>query len=352
MRIAVVSTAFLSTPPRDYGGTELVVSDLVEGLVARGHEVTLFATADSATSADLRALYSAAKWPPDPLADLEHVCWALQEAAELEPDVVHVNSAAALAVGRFTPDLPLVYTLHHVHEPGLSEIYAAHPEVQYVAISADQRSREPGLPHCRVIHHGLDEQRYAWRASAQTYVAFLGRLSATKGCDAAIDAAALAGLPIRVAGQVHPPDLEYARRELGHRLAAPHVSYLGAVGPAKKVPLLRDARALLVPITWDEPFGLVLIEAMLSGCPVVAFRRGSVPELVEPGVTGFVVSSVEEMAATIAPGGAIETIDREACRARAVQRFSQARMVAHYERLYAEVVARRGRSGSAPIAAA
>jgi glycosyltransferase involved in cell wall biosynthesis len=352
MRIAVVSTAFLSTPPRDYGGTELVVSDLVEGLVARGHEVTLFATGDSGTSAELRALYPAARWPVDPLVDLEHVCWALQEAAELEPDVIHVNSAAALAVGRFVPDLPLVYTLHHQHEPGLSEIYARHPEVQYVAISADQRSREPGLVRCRVIHHGLDERRYAWRPSAQPYVAFLGRLSQIKGAHAAIDAAALAGVPIRVAGQVHPADREYAQRELRHRLAAPHVSYLGAVGRAKKVPLLRDARALLVPITWDEPFGLVLIEAMLSGCPVVAFGRGSVPELVEPGVTGVVVNTVEEMAGVIAPGGAIEAIDRQGCRARAVQRFSQARMVTQHERLYAEVVTRGGRTGSTPIAAA
>jgi glycosyltransferase involved in cell wall biosynthesis len=352
MRIALVSTPFLSTPPRDYGGTELVVSDLVEGLVAAGHDVTLFATGDSVTSAELRALYPTGHWPPDPIVDLEHVCWALREAAQLDPDVIHVHSAAALPVGRFAPDLPLVYTLHHAQEPTLSAIYAAHPEIEYVAISADQRAREPGVSRCRVIHHGLDERRYAWRAQALPYVSFLGRLSETKGAHAAIDAAALAGLPIRLAGQVHPPDREYARRELTHRLEASHVTYLGAIGTTKKVPLLRDSRALLVPISWNEPFGLVLIEAMLSGCPVVAFRRGSVPELIEPGVTGFIVNSVDEMAEVIAPGGAIERIDRLACRARAVQRFSRSRMVASHERLYTAVAGRRGRSGRSPIVAA
>lgn len=352
MRIAVVSTPFLSTPPRDYGGTELVVSDLVEGLVAGGHEIMLFATADSRTSAELRSFYSKAKWPPDLLADVEHVSRALGEAAELEVDLVHVNSAAAIAIGRLTPDLPLVYTLHHPHEPSLSELYALHPEVEYVAISADQRAREPGLAGCRVIHHGLDERRYACSPEAQPYVCFLGRLSEIKGAHSAIDAAALAGLPIRVAGQAHPPDLEYAQRELADRLAASHVSYLGAIGTSKKVPLLRDARALLAPITWDEPFGLVLIEAMLSGCPVVAFGRGSVAELVEQGVTGFIVHTVEEMAEVIAPGGAIEGLDRHACRARAIQRFSRSRMVANYERLYAEVVTRANRSSRPPIAAA
>jgi glycosyltransferase involved in cell wall biosynthesis len=352
MRIAVVSTPFLPTPPRDYGGTELVVSDLVEGLVARGHEVTLFATGDSRTAAELRSLFPKAKWPPDTLTDMEHVCWALREAAELEVDVVHVNSPTALAAARFTPDLPVVYTVHHAHEPALSALYQAHPEVQYIAISADQRAREPGLARCRVIHHGLDHTRYAWTSRAQSYVSFLGRFSPTKGAHTAIDAAGLAGLPIRVAGQVHPHDREYAERELADRLAAPHVCYMGAVGMAKKVPLLKESRALLMPITWDEPFGLVIIEAMLSGCPVIAFGCGSVPELVETGVTGFIVDSLEEMAEVIAPGGPVETIDRSACRARAVARFSQSRMVAGHERVYAEVVSRHERTGRPPIAAA
>src|SRR5581483_2872780 len=156
---------------------------------------------------------------------------------------------------------------------------------------------------------------------------FVSRLAREKGPHTAIDVAAAAGLEIRVAGRVHPPDRAFAAREVEPRLALPHVTYLGGIGTDVKVPLLRDARALLAPVEWDEPFGLILIEAMLSGCPVVAFGRGSVPELVEPGVTGFVVRSAEEMAAVIRRGGPLEGFNRRRCRARAIQRFSRARFV-------------------------
>jgi glycosyltransferase involved in cell wall biosynthesis len=267
-------------------------------------------------------------------------------------DVVRVTAVAAISPGRLCPDLRMVYTLHHPYEPRLSAFYAGFPDVHYVAISGDQLSREPGLPNCRVIHHGLDPSRYAYTDRPGDYVCFVGRLAPEKGAHTAIDAAARACVPIRVAGQVHPPDREYAGRELAGRLSAPHVRYLGAIGVTKKVPLLRDARALLAPITWDEPFGLILIEAMLSGCPVVAFPRGSVRELVEPGITGFIVESMEEMAAAIAPGGPVDHISRRGCRMRAAQRFSRARLVTDYERLYADVMAADEPSGRSPIAAA
>jgi glycosyltransferase involved in cell wall biosynthesis len=352
MRIAVVSTPFLSTPPRDYGGTELVVSELVEGLVAQGHTVKLFATGDSQTTAELGALYTRPQWPPDPLTDVNHVTWSLRQAVESRVDLVHVNSAAALAVARLCPRLPMVYTLHHPHDAQMSAFYSHFPEVQYVAISEDQRSRESGLPNCRVIYHGVDPARYQSSDHPADYVCFVGRLAPEKGPQTAIDAAARAGVPIRVAGQVHAPDRAFAERELTGRLAAAHVRYMGAVGMAQKVPLLRDARALLAPITWDEPFGLILIEAMLCGCPVVAFPRGSVPELIEQGTTGLVVESLDEMAAAIAPGGAVDRISRRRCRAHARQRFSRARLVADHERLYADVLASRDLSVRSPIAAA
>ena len=352
MRIAVVSTPFLSTPPRDYGGTELVVSELVEGLAARGHAVKLFATGDSHTTAELRALYARPQWPPDPLTDVNHVSWALYQAAESRVDLVHVNSAAALAVGGLCPKVPLVYTLHHPHDPGLSAFYAQFPGVHYVAISEDQRSRETGLARCRVIHHGVDPSRYELSEHPADYVCFVGRLAPEKGPHTAIDAAARAGVPIRVAGQVHSQDRAFAERELTGRVNAAHVRYLGPIGMAQKVSLLRDARALLAPITWDEPFGLILIEAMLCGCPVVAFPRGSVPELVEQGTTGIIVESLEGMATAIAPGGAVDRISRRRCRAHARQRFSRARLVADHERLYADVLASRDLSIRSPIAAA
>jgi glycosyltransferase involved in cell wall biosynthesis len=352
MRIAMISTPFVPVPPRDYGGTELVVYELVEGLLDRGHQVTLFGTGDSHTRAGLRALYPEGQWPPEPITDLNHVSWAMQQVFEGEYDVVHAHSAAALAMARLAPQTPLVYTLHHVYTPSLSEYYRHFPEVHYVAISADQRRRETGVERCTVIHHGLDPARYTWTESPAPYVCFVGRFAREKGPHTAIDAAAHAGVPIRVAGEAHPPSREYFRRELEPRFRSPQVSFLGCIGTAQKVPLLRDARALLAPIDWHEPFGLILIEAMLSGCPVVSFAQGSVPELIEPGITGFIAGSMEEMADLIRPGGAVDQLDRRRIRARALRRFSRERMLLDYEALYQAVVAEAGRADRRPITAA
>lgn len=352
MRIAMISTPFVPTPPRDYGGTELVVAELTEGLLARGHDVTLFATGDSHTSAELRFFYSQAQWPPDPFIDLNHVSWAFRQAVADEAfDLVHLHSACGVAMARLRPDLPAVYTLHHAREPRLSTYYAhLRHDVQFVAISVDQRGREPELGQCPVIHHGLDPARCEWTTYPKDYVCFVGRFAREKGAHVAIDVAAAAGVPIRVAGRIHPPDRGYAAEELGHRLDQPHVRYLGAVGRAVKGPLLCYARALLAPIAWDEPFGMILIEAMLSGCPVVAFPRGSVSEIVTPGVTGFIVQSPEEMAAAIAAGGPIDQIDRRLCRQVASERFSRDRMVSDYERVYAEMAATPDGVGPTSIA--
>ena len=344
MRIALVSTPFVPVPPRHYGGTELMVAELAEGLLARGHEVTLFGTGDSCTSAELRYLYADAQWPPNTMADLNHISWALQQVAEGEFDVVHAQSAAALAYARFAPRPPVVYTLHHPHDPALSEFYRHFPSVHYVAISRAQASRETSLARVEVVHHGLDPAKYQCRERPQDYVCFVARFSPVKGPHTAIDVAGAAGVPIRMAGEVHEVDQAFAERELAHRMRRDYVTPLGPIGMDVKVPLLRDARALLAPIEWEEPFGLALIEAMLSGCPVVAFPRGSVPELVEPGVTGFVVHTAEEMCELIRPCGALDDFDRHRCRARAAERFGSGRMVADYERVYARaaVQERRG----------
>jgi glycosyltransferase involved in cell wall biosynthesis len=336
MRIAMISTPFVPVPPVGYGGTELVVFELVEGLLQRGHDVTLYATGDSRTRARLRALYPRAQWPPDPLADLNHVSFAMREIVRGGCDLVHAHSAAAIAVNRLT-QVPLVYTLHHALEPRLSEYYRHFPEVEFVAISSDQAGRESGVRHCAVIHHGLDPARYRWTDRPGPYVCFVGRFAAVKGLPAAIDAAASAGVPIHVAGEAHPPDRDYVRHEVEPRLRARHVTSLGPIGAREKMQLLRDARALLAPIAWDEPFGLILAEACLSGCPVVAFGRGSVPELIDEGVTGFIADSVQEMADLIRPGGEIERLDRRQIREVAVRRFTRDRMVTQYEELYGRV---------------
>ena len=333
----MVSTPFIAAPPHDYGGTELIVHELVEGLAARGHAVTVYATADSRSSAQLRALYDAPRWPPDLLTEINHVTWAFGEIARESVDVVHAHSASALAAARLLPGVPLIYTLHHEAEPRASEYYRHFPDAHFVAISADQRSREPGVERCAVVHHGLDPLRFACADRPGEYLAFVGRLSPVKGPHTAIDVARASGLPIRVAGPTHAEDRTFARRELRHRLTQPHVTYVEAVTQAEKRPLLRDARALLAPVEWNEPFGLILIEAMLSGCPVVAFPRGSVPEIVEEGITGFLVNTPAEMVRVLRQGGPLDSFDRRRCRRRAVERFSRARMVRDYERLYQAV---------------
>jgi len=352
MRIAMISTPFVPVPPRDYGGTELVVHELVEGLLHRGHQVVLFATGDSRSRGPIESLYAEARWPPEPLAELNHVSWALRQVADGDFDLVHAHSPPALGAARLVPNLPLVYTLHHAMEPAVSDYYRYFAEVTFVAISADQASREPGARAQAVIHHGLDPSAYRCATRPRDYVCFLGRFAPEKGLHTAIDAAGRVGVPILVAGETHPAGRKYYQREIVPRLGARHVKLLGPAGPTDKARLLRDARALLAPIDWEEPFGLVLIEAMLSGCPVVAFARGSVPELIENGVTGFVVHTVEEMARAIRPGGPVDRLDRRHIRELAVERFGRDRMVEEYDRLYQQVAARGVRDrGHSPTAA-
>jgi glycosyltransferase involved in cell wall biosynthesis len=339
MRIALISTPFLAVPPRSYGGTELIVHELAEGLVQRGHDVELFATGDSETSADLRFLYPVAQWPPETLTDLNHASWAMQQIVEGGSfDIIHAHSAVALACTRFAPNVPMAYTIHHVRDEQLSRFYRFYADPQYIAISQDQCRREVPLPHITVIHHGLDPAKYQFTAnSTSDYVCFIGRFAEIKGPHTAIDAARAAGVPIHVAGEAHLPDQRWAEAELEPRLRQEHVRWLGPIGQPAKTSLLAQARALLSPVAWNEPFGLILIEAMLSGCPVVAFPRGSIPELVENGVTGFIATSFDEMVELIRPGGAVDSIDRVRCRRRAVERFSADRMVNEHVALYERI---------------
>ncbi|MDB6123899.1 MAG: hypothetical protein JWQ71_2892 [Pedosphaera sp.] len=339
MRIAMISTPFLSVPPHDYGGTELIVYELVEGLADRGHDVTLFAPGNSVTHARLAWLYPEPKWPPHALPDINHATWSMAQIAADGFDLIHAHSPAVLGLGRLVPNIPIIYTIHHDRDEYFSDYYRHFQNVQYIAISHNQQRLETPLVGCQVIHHGLAPERFEWTHHPGDYACFLGRFSKIKGPHTAIDVARQAGLPICVAGEIHPEDEKFAERELKPRLNQPHVRYLGCVSFSQKVPLLRDARVLLSPLEWEEPFGLALIEAMLSGCPVVAFPRGSVPELIETGVTGFIAGSPEEMAEIIRPGGVLESFDRCRCRCRAAERFSRARLVTDHLRLYQRVIA-------------
>jgi glycosyltransferase involved in cell wall biosynthesis len=341
MRIAMISTPFLSVPPKDYGGTELIVYELVQGLVDLGHDVTLFATGDSNTRAGLAYLYEKPKWPPHPIPDVHHCAWAFGQISKRNFDAIHAHSPCALAMTRMAPELPIIYTIHHEQENELSEYYLNFPDVHFVAISRNQRNLEAPINRCEVIHHGLDPARFEWTSKPKDYVCFVGRFSKIKGPHTAIDAAEKARLPILMAGEAHPDSAEFAEKVLKPKLNLPHVTCIGCVGITQKVPLLRDARAMLAPLEWEEPFGLVLIEAMLSGCPVVVYPRGSAPELVEEGVTGVIVSSVDEMAEAIKKGGVIDSFDRQRCRDVASKRFSRNRLVNDYANLYERAITNR-----------
>ena len=350
MRVALVSTCAVATPPAAYGGTELVVAELARGLVERGHEVTVFATGDSLAPGELRALYPQPQWPPRDLCEVLHAEFAWKELSRGPYDVAHVHHAAALSFCDFVPSLPCVATLHHDRIPALVEHYRRRSRVSYVAISRRQAELSPEIPFARVIHHGLEPEAYPFAPRAEPVVGFLGRFAPEKGPHHAIDAALAAGVPIELGGVAHEVARDFFDRELRHRLAAPGVRWLGELSHRPKVDALRRIGALLFPIAWDEPFGLVMIEAMLVGTPVIAFGRGSVPEVVEEGVTGHVVRDVEEMARAIPRA---LSLDRARIRARAVERFSTARMTAEYEALYAAITRRRNtaRDAHAPASA-
>lgn len=344
MRIALISTPYVACPPASYGGTELIVHQLAEGYVKRGHDVLLYATADSRTSATLKYCFDQPVWPPDPLIGVEHVTFAVQDILK-QPgtvDIVHGHGPISLLMAPLLEGLPFVYTVHHRQEDNLSQIYRRHPQTQFVFISERQRALEAPLPRSSVIHHGLSPDVYPFSPAVGDYLAFLGRFAPYKGPLEAITVARQAGLPLRMGGRLHREDLARDQagflRVLEEGLRQPGVEYLGPVDHPRKVDLLSHARALLFPIRWEEPFGLVMIESMLCGTPVLAFGHGSVPELIEDGVTGFIVRDEAEMLARLQdlPG-----LDRARIRTEAIRRFSTERMVEDYLALYASVLAKR-----------
>ncbi|MDF2694734.1 MAG: glgA4 [Labilithrix sp.] len=338
LEIALVSTTALSTPPKKYGGTELIVAELAQGLVDLGHRPTVFATGDSQCAGALRAEIVRPVWPPDTLTEVRHSAFAWSEIARGSFDIVHVHHAVTLPFSRFV-GVPTVASVHHDRDDLLVAHYASYPEIAYVAISKRQQELAPGIPFRGVVHHGVSIDRYPVGEGAGGYCAFLGRFAPEKAPHLAMDAARGAGRPIRLGGEAHLKDQGYFERALRPRLGAPGVEWIGEVGGEAKLALLCDAACLLFPIQWEEPFGIVMIEAMLVGTPVIAFSRGSVPEVIEEGVTGHVVHTLDEMIERIRT---ISSFDRRRCRARARERWSSLRMAREHAALYASVIADHG----------
>jgi glycosyltransferase involved in cell wall biosynthesis len=336
MRIALIAPPFIAVPPGTYGGTELFIANLACGLHARGHEVTVYANGDSRLPCRIKWRYPHADWPvQDPvrseLKNLDHLAWAMGDAAATA-DLVHLNDVAAAPFTRFT-DRPVVLTLHHPHEPALSEQYARYPDIDYVAIGRWLGRRET-MPRLHVVHHGIPVDSYTFSSRKMDYVAFLGRMAPCKGPHLAIEAARRAGIRLKLAGEVQPIFRDYWEQQVAPQIDGSQIEYVGEANAAQKNALLSQARALLFPIQWEEPFGLVMIEAMACGTPVVAFAGGAVEEVVQDGVNGWICPDVDEMAARIAAPLPMSAT----CRDSVVRRFSIERMVDDYLAIYQQLV--------------
>jgi glycosyltransferase involved in cell wall biosynthesis len=345
MRIAQVAPPFESVPPARYGGTERVVSTLTEELVRLGHDVTLFASGDSRTAARLVPVVDAAVWHADPpyqdLVTFSAVTLG-RLARELGAfDIVHNHlDYMAYPLARLAP-CPVVTTLHgRLDLPEYGYVYREFGDVPLVSISDAQRQPVPSANWVATIYHGIPLEEFTFNPQPDRYLAFLGRISPDKGLDTAIRVARQSGLPLRIGARkpLHlkgdantQADWEHYRNDVKPLLERGHATLIGEVAGEDKDRFLRNAAALLFPIRWPEPFGLVMAEALACGTPVIALRDGSVPEVIEDGVTGFICSSEEEMVAAI---GRLGEIDRARCRAEAERRFSPLAMARAYERLY------------------
>jgi glycosyltransferase involved in cell wall biosynthesis len=343
MKIAQVAPLFESVPPHGYGGTERVVSYLTEELVRQGHQVTLFASGDSVTQARLvqacaHSLRLDSKCVDQLAPHMVLLEQVFRQASAFDLIHFHIDHLHfPLAVRQ---PIPTVTTLHgRLDLPDLVPLYQMFPSIPVVSISDAQRAPLPSVHWLGTVYHGLPEDLYTFRATPGTYLAFLGRIAPEKGVEQAIAIAQQVGMPLKIAAKVDRADREYYQevvQPLLHKSAL--VEYLGEVGGATKDAFLGEAAALLFPIDWPEPFGLVMIEAMACGTPVIAYPRGSVPEVLEDGVTGWIVEGLEEAVQAVER---VPLLSRARCRQVFEERFAASRMVQDYVKLYRQLLAPR-----------
>jgi glycosyltransferase involved in cell wall biosynthesis len=342
MRIAQVAPLYESVPPKLYGGTERIVSYLTEELVRQKHDVTLFASGDSVTNARLvpiteEALRLQGERVQDPIAHhIRLVELALSEADQFDIFHFHLDHLHFPLVRR-TRTASLT-TLHgRLDIPDLAPLFQEFAEVPVVSISDSQRAPLSWLNWCGTVHHGLPEDLYDFIEAPDDYLAFLGRISPEKGVDRAIEIAEKSGRKLKIAAKVDPTEQEYFSKEIEPMFDRPFIEFVGEIGEEDKGQFLGNAAALLFPIDWPEPFGLVMIEALACGTPVIAFESGSVPEIIESGQSGYVVRDVNEAASAV---GRISALSRCKCREAFAQRFSARRMASDYLDIYRRLVSR------------
>ena len=335
MRIAQVAPLSESVPPRLYGGTERVVSWLTEELVRQGHDVTLFASGDSLTNARLAPMCSRAlRLDPrcvDPLAHHMNLVERVMQAKD-DFDIIHFHIDYLHFSMSRREGLPQLTTLHgRLDVPDLVPLYREFREMPVVSISDAQRTPLPWLNWHGTVHHGMPGERLQPCHDAGQYLAFLGRVSPEKGLDRAIEIALRAEIPLKVAAKVDRADKEYYESQIKPLLNTELIEFIGEISDLEKNEFLGNAMGFLFPINWCEPFGIVLIESLACGVPVIAYPLGSVPEIIEDGVTGFLVNSVDEAVAAIKNIG---RIDRRKCRKAFELRFSAKRMAQDYLNIY------------------
>ena len=347
MRIAQIAPLFEAVPPKLYGGTERVVSNLTEALVAMGHDVTLFASGDSQTSARLDAPWPQAlrldpdirDWPATYHILIEHV---RRRAADFDVLHFHIDYWPNAVFTR--QDTPFVTTMHgRLDLPEFAAVYRMFPSVPMVSISNNQRKPLPDLNWAATVYHGLPDTLLTPVATApepEPYLAFLGRISPEKGIERAVRIANACKMKLKVAAKVDNADRKYYDSDVAPLLSQGNIEFIGEINDAQKPAFLSAATALLVPINWEEPFGLVMIEAMACGCPVIAFRRGSVPEVMQDGVSGYVVDTVEQAIEAVAR---LPQIGRAGVRAYFDRRFTARRMAEDYVSVYERLIADKDR---------
>jgi len=348
MRIAQISPLQVAVPPHNYGGTERVVANLTEALVQAGHDVTLFASGDSQTSARLISpVPHALGFSPEVDAQAHHIALLHDIFAYAHQfDIIHSHLDYLTLPFAEQSATPTVITLHgRLDTESYRRVFQSYPTVPLIAISESQRNELAGVNWLATIHHSVDVADFAYSPTPGSYLAFVGRISPEKRPDTAIEVAKLAGIPLIIAAKVDPKDQKYFEREVKPLLDHPLITYVGVVDEHTKRQLMRDSLALLSPIDWPEPFGMVFIESLASGTPVLTCPRGSAPELLHDGVTGYIRATTEELAEAARN---VAGVSRAGCRAYAERHFSLDRMAQEYIEAYG--LARRAALPLAPVA--
>jgi glycosyltransferase involved in cell wall biosynthesis len=334
MHVTHLAPPWIPVPPLTYGGTELMVATLIRGLRQHGLQITLFAARDSTLEVPCLGPFPDSFWPPDKFSENLHLSFAFQHLKKNPPQLIHThleNAAGFWALA--APEIPLVITLHTPLTPIKIDYLQTFPQARVVAVSLFQAGRLTGHPNLRVIPHGLELENYPFQAGKEDFLLFLGRIYADKGLHTAVRLARETGVRLLIAGPVFEPDQPYFEQEIRPYLDGARIRHLGPVDFAAKVDLLKRAKALIFPLEVDEAFGLAMLEGLACGTPVLAYRRGAVTEVVAHGVTGFVVSSYDDLRQALRQ---LRDLDPQVCRDHVHRHFSATRMTAAYLALYGQ----------------